>query len=66
VSEDRGSVGGFGVLVSSHSAAHSSEGFSVRISEEVKRKVLEDRNSMPMNRAASYDGFLGIGQLAIC
>jgi len=63
VLEEEDSVRDFGVLVRSHSTGHSLEGFSIKVPEEVKKKVLEDGecgNSMKMNRSASYDVVVGI------
>ncbi|KAK7364318.1 hypothetical protein VNO80_12875 [Phaseolus coccineus] len=71
VFEEEDSVRGFGVLVRLHSTGHSLEGFSIKCPEEVKKKVLEDGecgnsttigNSTTMNRSASYDVVLGIGE----
>ncbi|ESW24295.1 hypothetical protein PHAVU_004G118200 [Phaseolus vulgaris] len=68
VLEEEDSVRGFGVLVRSHSTGHSLEGFSIKCPEEVKKKVLEDGecgNSTTMNRSASYDVVLGIGERGV-
>ncbi|BAU02365.1 hypothetical protein LR48_Vigan10g088600 [Vigna angularis] len=63
VLEEEDSVRDFGVLVRSHSTGHSLEGFSIKVPEEAKKKVLEDEecgNSTKMNRSSSYDVVLGI------
>ena len=56
---EESSVRGFGVLLRSHSTGHSLERFTLRMPEEVMKKILEDSErgnvTRMMKRSASYD-----------